>query len=183
MRAPYNRRDRSDYRDRGLDSGTSRRHSDDDFAPGRRLASNDFEQRSAEHPRGRHDYDYQGDRYEAGRRPDGGWTFNVQGPGSTPGYFDRSVNRSAESGPHAGRGPRGYKPVETRALDEVCERLTRHGDLDASDIEVTIDGDEIKLEGTVDSRYAKRLAEDIAESVRGIKDVHNHLRLKRTEEK
>ncbi len=73
--------------------------------------------------------------------------------------------------------------METRALDEVCERLTRHGDLDASDIEVTIDGDEIKLEGTVDSRYAKRLAEDIAESVRGIKDVHNHLRLKRTEEK
>jgi osmotically-inducible protein OsmY len=34
------------------------------------------------------------------------------------------------------------------------------------------------LPGTVDDRRAKRLAEDLAESVSGVKDVHNRLRVR-----
>lgn len=35
------------------------------------------------------------------------------------------------------------------------------------------------LEGTVPDRRTKRLAEAVADSVRGVQDVHNRLRLER----
>jgi osmotically-inducible protein OsmY len=62
----------------------------------------------------------------------------------------------------------------------VSERLERHGHIDASDIEVTVENGEVTLQGTVDSRRSKRLAEDVAESVYGVKDVHNQLRIQET---
>ena len=49
--------------------------------------------------------------------------------------------------------------------------------LDASDIEVEVSGGGDVLTGTVESRYAKRLAEDIAEEVSGVKNVENRLRV------
>ena len=36
---------------------------------------------------------------------------------------------------------------------------------------------EVTLTGTVDDRQAKRLAEDIAESVSGVREVHNQIRV------
>ena len=50
-------------------------------------------------------------------------------------------------------------------------------DLDATDIEVLVSNAEVILEGTVESRSAKHLAEDIADSVWGVKDVQNRLRV------
>jgi hypothetical protein len=44
-------------------------------------------------------------------------------------------------------------------------------------IEVQVDNGEVTLTGTVDDRRTKRLTEDIAESVYGVKDVHNRLRV------
>jgi hypothetical protein len=40
----------------------------------------------------------------------------------------------------------------------------------------------VTLKGSMDSRQAKRMAEDSIESISGIKDVHNQLRIKRDEE-
>ena len=81
-------------------------------------------------------------------------------------------------GPHAGRGPQGYERSDDRILEDVCERLTRHGEVDASEIRVRCEGREVILEGTVDDRRTKRLAEDIADSVTGVRDVQNRLRLR-----
>ncbi len=81
------------------------------------------------------------------------------------------------AGEHAGRGPRGYQRSDARIADDVCDRLTRHGWIDASDIEVRVEDGEVTLEGTVDSRPTKRLAEEVAESVSGVRDVHNRLRV------
>jgi osmotically-inducible protein OsmY len=53
----------------------------------------------------------------------------------------------------------------------------RHGQLDASDIEVAVENGDVTLEGSVEDRRMKRLAEDIAASVPGVDDVHNRLRL------
>jgi osmotically-inducible protein OsmY len=53
--------------------------------------------------------------------------------------------------------------------------LTYHGYLDASEIEVEVTQDEVTLSGTVPDRRSKRLAEDLAASVRGVWDVHNRL--------
>jgi osmotically-inducible protein OsmY len=51
-------------------------------------------------------------------------------------------------------------------------------ELDASDIDVMVAADGVvTLQGTVPDRRSKRLAEHIADSVSGVRDVHNQLRL------
>jgi hypothetical protein len=76
---------------------------------------------------------------------------------------------------HAGRGPRGYTRADERIEEEINDRLTWHPDLDASGIDVRVQHGEVTLAGTVDSRFTKRLARDIADSVDGVRDVHNRL--------
>jgi hypothetical protein len=61
----------------------------------------------------------------------------------------------------------------------VCERFTRHGELDPSDVEVSVQDGEVMLSGTVATRVQKRLADDIADAVFGVIEVHNHLRVQR----
>ena len=56
--------------------------------------------------------------------------------------------------------------------------MTHHGYLNAEEIEIEVNNGQIILKGTVDSRQAKRLAEDIAESVAGVSQVINQLRIK-----
>lgn len=80
-------------------------------------------------------------------------------------------------GPHAGKGPRGYTRSDERIYEEVCDRLTEHGQLDATDISVEVKNGEVTLTGTTPDRAAKRLAEDISESVYGVRDVHNRIHL------
>jgi hypothetical protein len=81
-------------------------------------------------------------------------------------------------GPHAGRGPRGYQRSDDRIREEVNDRLTADGFVDATDIETTVANGEVTLTGYVDSRAAKRAAEDIAEDIYGVRDVHNQLRVR-----
>jgi hypothetical protein len=72
--------------------------------------------------------------------------------------------------------------VGRRSSREINEILTRHGDIDATDIEVRVQQGEVTLTGTVNDRWAKRLAEDIAEDVVGVTDVQNQLRVRRASE-
>ena len=81
-------------------------------------------------------------------------------------------------GPHAGRGPRGYQRPDHRIREDVNDRLTEHGWIDATDIECKVENCEVLLTGFVDSRAAKRAAEDVAESVASVREVHNHLRVR-----
>lgn len=82
------------------------------------------------------------------------------------------------AGPFTGMGPKNYTQTDERIQDEVCSRLTQHGYIDASDIVVSVENGEVKLEGKVDSRQVKRMAEDTAYTVAGVREVHNHLRLR-----
>ena len=81
------------------------------------------------------------------------------------------------SGQFAGRGPKGYTRSDERIREDVSDKLMEHPDLDASEIEVRVSGGEVTLSGSVDSRWAKRLAEDVAESCTGVRDVMNQLRV------
>lgn len=81
------------------------------------------------------------------------------------------------SGQFAGRGPKGYTRSDERIREDISDKFTEHPDLDASEIEVRVAKGEVTLNGSVDSRWAKRLAEDIAESCTGVRDVMNHLRV------
>lgn len=99
---------------------------------------------------------------------------------------DRERVRRGDESPRAygrgegkfrGRGPKNYRRSDDRLREEVCDRLSDNEWLDASDVEVNVVVGEVILTGTVDSRYAKRLAENIAESVSGVSNVQNNLRV------
>jgi osmotically-inducible protein OsmY len=81
------------------------------------------------------------------------------------------------SGGYVGCGPRGYKRSDERIREDVNERLTDDYYLDASDIEVRVSDCTVTLSGRVDSRSDKRRAADLAESVAGVADVSNQLRI------
>src|SRR5882672_6063916 len=61
----------------------------------------------------------------------------------------RGVGGAGVPGPYVGYGPRGYHRTDERIHEDVCERLTEHGDLDATDIEVGVTTGEVMLSGTV----------------------------------
>ena len=89
----------------------------------------------------------------------------------------REMRGGRGEGRFRGRGPRNYRRSDERVREEVCDRLTDNEWLDASEVEVGVAAGEVILTGTVDSRYAKRLAESIAESVAGVTNVQNNLRV------
>ena len=80
-------------------------------------------------------------------------------------------------GRHSGRGPKNYTRSDDRIREDVNDRLTDDPHIDASEIDVKVTSCEVTLTGTVDSREAKRRAEDCVESVSGVKNVQNNLRV------
>jgi hypothetical protein len=108
---------------------------------------------------------------------DGGWS----GAGRADEYT-RDDSHWAGGGGRAyggyrGRGPKNWRPSDERIRETVNELLTDHDGVDATEIEVSVDNAEVTLSGQVGSRWEKRLAEDIAHSVRGVHDVHNRLKV------
>jgi hypothetical protein len=78
---------------------------------------------------------------------------------------------------YAGRGPRDYRRSDERIREDVNEHLTDDWRVDASDIEVSVSNSIVTLTGWVNSREEKWRADDIAESVSGVTDVSNQLRV------
>ena len=93
--------------------------------------------------------------------------------------YDRGYGAYSDVRQHRGRGPRGYRRSDERIREDINDRLSDRGDLDATDIEVMVVNAEVTLSGTVNSRRDKRLAEDIAEDVSGVQNVENRLRVNR----
>jgi osmotically-inducible protein OsmY len=85
---------------------------------------------------------------------------------------------AAREGRHRGRGPKGYARSDERIREDVSDRLSDDPEVDASEIEVSVANGEVTLTGTVESREARRRAEDCAEAVSGVKYVQNNLRMK-----
>ena len=81
---------------------------------------------------------------------------------------------------HRGKGPKNYKRSPERIKEDVNDKLSDNWMIDASEIEVDVNGSEVTLNGTVERRVNKRLAEDIAESVLGVTHVQNNLRVNTT---
>jgi hypothetical protein len=96
-------------------------------------------------------------------------------------YGEGGIPRWSSEGEQSfrGRGPRGYRRSDERIREDVCDRLTEDHDIDASDIDVKVESGEVTLEGTVDARRSKWLAEELASRCSGVVDVHNHLRVRR----
>lgn len=91
----------------------------------------------------------------------------------------RNERRVQTRGEHYGRGPRNYTRPDERIHEDVVHALTDDHMVDATDVDVRVNAGEVTLEGTVADRWQKRRAEDVAEHVRGVRDVFNHLRVAR----
>lgn len=89
--------------------------------------------------------------------------------------------RQGMSGGHKGKGPKNYKRSEDRIREDVSDRLSDDDLLDASNIEVQVQGNDVILNGTVNTREEKRLAEDLTEDVSGVTHVENRIRVFRND--
>ena len=133
-----------------------------------------------------------GDRNMSERSFGGGMTmgddFN-RNHGARPGW--QNQNQGQSYGQNQGQnqdnkfgtlGPKGYKRSDERIQEEVCDALSE-GHIDAREIEVSVANGEVTLKGTVTQRQDKQRAEQLAESIRGVGDVNNELRMKRVDGK
>ncbi|VWX53602.1 BON domain-containing protein [Novosphingobium sp. 9U] len=78
---------------------------------------------------------------------------------------------------HRGRGPSNYTRSDERIREDANDHLTHDHHVDASHITVSVKDGELTLDGTVESRDAKRRAEDCVEHISGVKHVQNNLRV------
>ncbi|WP_027998091.1 BON domain-containing protein [Sinorhizobium arboris] len=93
-------------------------------------------------------------------------------------FGDEDAERRRVMDQHRGKGPKGYTRSDTRIQEDVSDRLSDEGMLDASDITVSVTNGEVQLSGLVDSKWAKRRAEDCADAVSGVKHVQNNLHIR-----
>jgi hypothetical protein len=93
--------------------------------------------------------------------------------------FDRMLHRLLERRvEYRDFGPRDDVQPDGRIYEEVTERLTTDPRLDATDIAVSVAEGIVTLDGTVKNRAEKRLAEDCVDTVSGVRDVNNNLRIR-----
>jgi hypothetical protein len=92
-------------------------------------------------------------------------------------WFGDDEAEARREADHRGRGPKGYVRSDSRIEEDVLDRLTDDPLVDASEVAVSVKDCEVTLDGTVDSRGAKRRAEDCVESVSGVQHVQNNLRV------
>jgi len=99
-----------------------------------------------------------------------------------PAYAGRAGSRrrmpGRDTGPHRGKGPRGYRRSDERIREDVSDRLTEEAQLDPSEVDVSVTDGEVTLSGHVAKRFEKRLAEDWAETVTGVVHVQNNIRVR-----
>lgn len=126
------------------------------------------------------EYDY---GRESGGRQDRGWWDRASDEvaswfGDEDATRRRRMDQQREE--YRGRGPKNYRRSDDRIKEDVNDRLSQ-GYLDASDIEVTVSNTEVTLTGNVNSRADKRRAEAVAESVTGVTNVENRLRVRQND--
>lgn len=131
-----------------------------------------------------------GSRWSSGRAYGGGERGYEQGG---RGFWDRATDevsswfgdedaeRRRRMDQFRGRGPKNYMRSDERIKEDVNDRLSDDGNLDASDMEVDVANGEVTLSGRISHRWDKRRAEDLAEAVSGVKHVQNNLRVRESE--
>jgi osmotically-inducible protein OsmY len=94
--------------------------------------------------------------------------------------LQRQTDRQSDlggAGQYRGVGPKGYRRTDQKILEDISDLLTYASDVDASEIDVQVKDGIVTLEGFVDSRATLRRAEEIVESVPGVSDLKNQLKV------
>jgi osmotically-inducible protein OsmY len=89
------------------------------------------------------------------------------------------LERRTPGSAQPGLGPRFQRRSDDKIREEIWELLSNNADLDPSEVEVLVEGGEVTLTGTVDSRDARWLTEDLVTSVSGVREVYNQLKVAR----
>ena len=159
--------DRGEFR--GSEGGEWSRHGWTSGSPQRRESSRGFG-RPEDQPR-----EYRSDSSHMWARGSSmGGTF--AGRSQSDSYSTQYPTR--ERGMHFGKGPKGYRRSDDRIREDVNEQLKQDDTIDASDIVVQVREGIVTLTGEVDSRRAKRAAEECVERLPGVEDVTNQLRVR-----
>ena len=149
----------------------------DEGSSSRRYAGSEWGYRGQEGPGRRSS----GRHYGGGERgySEGGRDFWDKASDEVSSWFgDEEAERRRRMDQHRGRGPKNYMRSDERIKEDVNDRLTDDGWIDASNIEVEVSNREVTLSGFVDNRHAKRRAEDIVEDISGVTNVQNNLRVR-----
>lgn len=93
------------------------------------------------------------------------------------GYWPEFYATPSAGSSFRGRGPQNWRRSDSRIREDICELMTDDEDLDPSEIEVQVQNGEVTLTGSVENRGDKRRAEDLAEHVSGVRDVHNRIQV------
>jgi len=96
------------------------------------------------------------------------------------GYGNREAGATLQS--NRGRGPKNFTRSDERITEDINEKLSDDDLLDATGLNVEVKQGVVTLTGTVEQRWMKHMAEDIAERCSGVKDVENNIRVSRMEQ-
>jgi osmotically-inducible protein OsmY len=193
-----NRRGKDRLESMGSLGNDTNRFNDDDYSNrgsysqrGSRNSGGSYE--SGNYDRGQtrnFDYGNRRDVYDDRDRSRGGSSYN--GGNDSRNWWDKTKDEVSgwfgdenaqqrrntdQQNEHRGKGPKGYTRTDDRIKEDVHERLTEDGQIDASEIEVDVKSGEVFLKGTVKNRQEKRRAEDIIENISGVKNVENHIKV------
>lgn len=105
--------------------------------------------------------------YPSGGQPSGGY-------GSYGAY---QVGTQQAQGGRMPRPPKDYQRSDERIRELICESLTHHPSIDASEVSVQVNQGRVTLEGNVPMRRMKHEIEDVADACWGVKDVENRIRV------
>jgi hypothetical protein len=87
--------------------------------------------------------------------------------------------RRGSANGYRNRGPLNYQRSDARIAEDINDRLLLADDIDPSAMAVRVENGGVTLYGTVETRFEKRMAERIADSVAGVTDVENQLKIGR----
>lgn len=102
----------------------------------------------------------------------GSWTGGVHGG---EGGANGGGNRRKKS-------PKNFQRSDERIKEEVYDRLIQDPDIEIDDIEIEVQAGEVTITGTVPQRWLRYRVEETVDSIWGIKDITNNLRVRREEQ-
>ncbi|MFL5494526.1 MAG: BON domain-containing protein [Gemmatimonadales bacterium] len=88
---------------------------------------------------------------------------------------DAAEREEGQGAPQGSSAPRARRRPNDTLAREIHEILTQDPELDATEIQVEVERGAVTLTGVVASREAKLLAEELVESITGVREVHNAL--------
>lgn len=93
-----------------------------------------------------------------------------------PGLGRREGPGQSRAAPKVGRRS------DDKLAEDIRDILTHDPELDARDIEVEVEGGAVTLSGAVADSDAKLLAEELVETLPGVREIHNRLRVEPRDE-